>query len=120
MTIKKRIEFSRSVKEKVMDKSGNKCERCSIDFDDDFKGELHHIRPIFLGGKSNLENCSLLCKKCHNEAPNVRDEKDLLVYKYFFLRFASFKEETQYYNVNNRLELYGKIAKDIAEKKFNK
>ena len=40
---KKRPEFPSDVKRKVMEKSGNRCERCGIDFDDNFIDEFHHI-----------------------------------------------------------------------------
>jgi hypothetical protein len=118
--MKKRKEFPNQVKKRVIERSGNKCERCGFIFDDIKKGEFHHIKAIFLGGKSELENCSFLCKKCHKEAPNVRDEKDLLIYRYYFLKFASFKEACQYYNTDKKLELYLKIAQDIANKQYKK
>ena len=40
---KKRPEFPASVNRKVIERSGNRCERCGIDFDEHFKGEFHHI-----------------------------------------------------------------------------
>jgi len=52
---------------------------------------------------------------CHLSAPNVKDKRELLIYKYYFLRFSSFKEASQYYGVNNRFELHIKIAEDIAK-----
>ena len=116
---RRKKEFQTSIKKKVIERSGNKCERCCVDFDDDFKGEFHHIKSIVFGGDNSLGNCSLLCKKCHDLSPNVNDEKDLLIYKYYFLRFSSFKEASLYYNVDNRMELYVAIAKDIAKKHFN-
>lgn len=116
----KRKEFPSQVKKKIIERSGNKCERCGFIFDDIKKGEFHHIKSIVFGGKSELENCSLLCNKCHKEAPNVKDENDLLIYRHYFLRFASFKEASQYYKANSKLELYLKIAQDIADKQYNK
>lgn len=120
MTKKKRPEFSNDVKRKVIERSENKCERCGFIFDDFKEGEFHHIKPVVYGGDASLENCSLLCKKCHKEAPNVKDDKDLLVYKHFFLRFASFKEANECYKAETRHELYLKIAQDIAKKHFDK
>lgn len=113
MTKKKTSEFSSRIRKKVLERAGNRCERCRIDFDDDSKGEFHHIIPLIYGGKSVIENCSLLCGKCHNVAPNVKNENDMLIYRYYFLRFSSFKEAAKYYKVDNRLELYHKIAMDI-------
>jgi len=107
--------FPSQVKKKVIERSGNRCERCGIDFDDDFKGEFHHIRPVVFGGNYTIENCNLLCKNCHKAAPNIKSEEDLLIYKYLFIRFASFKEAAEYYGVDSRLELYVKIAQEIAK-----
>ena len=115
MTKKKRPEFATDVKRKVMEKSGNKCERCGIDFDDDFKGEFHHIIPVVFGGKLTTDNCSLLCKNCHRIAPNIRNKDEMIIYTDYFLRFASFKEAAQYYDVDNRFDLCIKAAFDISK-----
>jgi len=104
-----------SVRGKVVERSGNRCERCGINFDDTFKGEFHHIIPVIYGGDNSICNCSLLCKNCHYAAPNVKTEKDLLIYNHYFLRFASFKEAAQHYEVDNRLDLYTKIALDMEK-----
>jgi len=109
------LEFSSAVKKKAIERSGNRCERCSVDFDEDFIGEFHHINPIVYGGDNSFENCSLLCHNCHMTTPNVKDKGGILIYKYFFLRFASFKEAFQYFKVDNRYDLYTKVALDIAK-----
>jgi hypothetical protein len=120
MTRKKRPEFPSDVKKKVIARSGNRCERCGIDFDYDFKGVFHHIIPVVFGGDNTEENCSLLCDNCHHVAPNIQSKEDLLIYKSYFLHFASFKEAAEYYGVNNRVDLYAKIALDIAKKSKKK
>ena len=109
------MEFPNQVKRKVIERSRNRCERCGIDFDDDFKGEFHHIKPVVYGGNNTIENCNLLCKNCHNAAPDIKTEDDLLIYKNLFLRFASFKEAANHYGVDTRFELYIKVAQDIAK-----
>lgn len=118
MTRKKRSEFPLTVKKKILERTGNRCEWCGIDFDDDFEGEFHHIIPIINGGKNSIENCSLLCPNCHYVAPNLKGTEELPIYYHYFIKFASFKEASKYYNVNTRIELYQKIAQDIA--KINK
>ena len=102
MTRKKRPEFSRAIRTKIIERSGNRCERCNIDFDKSYKGEFHHIKPVCFGGKNNYDNCTLLCKKCHIIAPNVKNEIDFMIYYEYFLRFASFKEASKYYGVDTR------------------
>jgi hypothetical protein len=93
----------------------NRCERCGIDFDDDFKGEFHHIIPVVNNGEDTAENCSLLCTNCHHAAPNLKHKEDLVIYQMYFLRFASFKEAANYYGVEFRFELYAKLALEIAQ-----
>lgn len=116
MARKNRSEFPVAVKKKVIERSKNKCERCGIDFDDDFTGEFHHIIPVVFGGDNSIDNCSLLCNNCHRAAPNIRSKEELLIYKYYFLCFASFKEAARYYGVDNRFDLYIKVALDIAKR----
>lgn len=116
----KKKTFPKTIKKQVLKRSKNRCERCNIDFDDDFTGEFHHIKPVVYGGKSTLENCTLLCRNCHQAAPNVKTKEDLIIYKNFFMKFASFKEAAKHYNVETRIELYTKIAQDIAEEHFKK
>lgn len=116
MTRKKRAEFPPTVKNKVIERSGNRCERCGIDFDEGTTGEFHHIIPAVFGGDNSTDNCSLLCNNCHHAAPNIRSEEDILIYEHYFLRFASFKEAADYYGVDNKFDLHIKIASDIAKK----
>lgn len=41
---------------------GNKCAHC-----DKYESlELHHIIPIYIGGKNELSNLELVCHKCHS------------------------------------------------------
>jgi hypothetical protein len=61
------------------------------------------------------ENCSLLCGNCHRIAPDIKRKEDLRLYRYYFLRFTSFKEAAQHYQVDTRMELYLHIALDIAK-----
>jgi len=112
---RKNSEFPVNVKKKVIEHSGNRCERCDIDFDEDFQGEFHHIIPVIYGGDNSIDNCSLLCYDCHLVSPDVKDKKDVLIYKYFFLRFASFKEAARHYKVNTRFDLYMQVALDIVK-----
>jgi len=100
----------------VINRAHNRCERCGIDFDEDFKGEFHHILSKTFGGELSEENCSLLCTNCHRCAPNIKRKEDLILYHQYFLRFASFKEAAQFYGVDTRMELYVKLAFDIAKK----
>ncbi len=99
----------------MINRAHNRCERCFIDFDEGFKGEFHHILSQVHGGELTEENCSLLCSNCHRIAPDIKRKEDLVIYHQYFLRFASFKEAAQHYQVDTRMELYLKIALDIAK-----
>ena len=79
----KKHEFPSEIKRNVRKRANNRCERCGIDFDEDFMGEFHHIIPIVYGGENNEKNCSLLCHNCHLAAPNVKSDEDLLIYNFF-------------------------------------
>ncbi|MDI6916609.1 MAG: HNH endonuclease signature motif containing protein [Thermoplasmatales archaeon] len=103
------------MKRRVRNRANNRCERCGVDFDEDFDGEFHHIIPAVFGGSNELDNCSLLCHSCHNIAPNLKSKSDMLIYKHYFLRFASFKEAAQYYGVDNRFGLSVKFAFELAQ-----
>ena len=120
MTRKKRSEFTSDVKRKVMEKTGNKCERCGIDFDDDFKGAFHHIISVVFGGDNGIDNCSLLCNNCHRIAPNIKNEKERIMYNHYFLRFASFKEAAKHYKADDKFDLQIKAALDLAKKSKKK
>ena len=41
--------------------------------------EVEHKIPVCLGGKDNLENLSILCKKCHK----IKTKKDSLLINFF-------------------------------------
>ena len=58
--------FSPSMKQKVYEKQSGICVRC----DDKFtikEMEADHITPWSEGGKTNEDNCQMLCKKCNRE-----------------------------------------------------
>ena len=120
MAKKKRPEFPIDVKKKIIEKTGNRCERCDIDFDEGTTGEFHHIIPVVFGGDNSIDNCSLLCRNCHRVAPNIRSEEHLLIYKHYFLRFASFREAAKHYGVDNKFDLHIKVALDIAKRSKKK
>ncbi len=47
-----------------------RCWRCA------YKSKLHrcHIIPDSLGGEDTPSNLVLLCRRCHIEAPNIKDK----------------------------------------------
>ncbi len=58
--------FTESMKQKVYEKQETICVIC----DDKFtikEMEADHITPWSAGGKTNEDNCQMLCKKCNRE-----------------------------------------------------
>lgn len=120
MIKRKRPEFSNYVKKKIIEKTGNRCERCGIDFDSSFKGVFNHIIPVCFCGDNQIDNCSLLFDDCHKKAPNIKNRDEKIIYTDYFLRFPSIKNAMEYYKVDNRFDLYVTAALDLREKYIEK
>ena len=58
--------FSDSMKQKVYEKQAGICVRCNDKFTIK-EMEADHITPWSKGGKTNEDNCQMLCKKCNRE-----------------------------------------------------
>jgi 5-methylcytosine-specific restriction endonuclease McrA len=54
--------FTEAMKQKVYVKQGGKCIECGDEFDIS-KMEADHINPWHAGGKTNEDNCQMLCKE---------------------------------------------------------
>ena len=58
--------FSNSMKQKAYEKQSGICVRCNNEFTfEEMEGD--HITPWSEDGKTNEDNCQMLCKKCHQE-----------------------------------------------------
>ena len=58
--------FTKAMRLKVYEKQGGKCMICKKAYDMS-KMEADHITPWIEGGKSNEDNCQMLCKRCNRE-----------------------------------------------------
>ena len=56
--------FSDAVRQKVYEKQKGICVTCKKHFDISVM-EADHITPWYEGGKTNEENCQMLCKECN-------------------------------------------------------
>lgn len=70
--IPKRKSFPKAVKVAVLNRSAGMCEASDCtnvgrDFD--------HIKPVAIGGKSDLQNCQFLCRKC-NAAKGILEARE--------------------------------------------
>lgn len=63
---KVRNALTNSMRQKLKDAVGGKCEQCKQ------KGdlEIHHIRPVAKGGNNAPSNLVVLCPNCHQDADN--------------------------------------------------
>ena len=50
------------------------CQKCKLEDKTGIKLEAHHIIPLYLGGKDELENLITLCFDCHKFAPDKKEE----------------------------------------------
>jgi 5-methylcytosine-specific restriction endonuclease McrA len=67
-----RREFSKAVKRLAAFRSKGHCEQCKIKLR---VGEFHydHIIPDWMGGEPTIENCEVLCIKCHRRKTREKD-----------------------------------------------
>jgi len=97
-------EFPQQVKDRALRRSDNKCERCWSPRDLEF----HHKIPVAQGGGSTLDNCVVLCEKCHSQAP-----LDPIVFEKLYIPFASPKEFALHYNTSNEKEAMKKWCSEM-------
>lgn len=77
--------MDQSVRERVRERAGNRCEYCRLDQEDGASIRFHveHVRPRQHGGGDNLDNLALACPNCNwNKGPNmsaVDPETDMLL-----------------------------------------
>lgn len=65
---------NKKYREFVKSKFDNKCARCSIN-NEVSKLTIHHILKTSDGGKDNIDNLIVLCKKCHNDWHNIYEKE---------------------------------------------
>jgi 5-methylcytosine-specific restriction endonuclease McrA len=57
-------EFSQDVKDRAYIRQKHACAHCGEKLEVD-AGSAHFKKPVELGGDSTLQNCVILCQKCH-------------------------------------------------------
>jgi 5-methylcytosine-specific restriction endonuclease McrA len=58
-----RAEFSKSTRLQAFSRCGGNCEQCLQKLIT--PPDYHHIIEAAIGGSNDLENCKVLCRKCH-------------------------------------------------------
>jgi len=61
-----RAEFDKKTREAAWQRAGGKCEICTADFAGR-RPDYHHRIAAALGGDNSLQNCRVICSKCHKE-----------------------------------------------------
>jgi 5-methylcytosine-specific restriction protein A len=71
-----RREFSKAVKRDAAKRCEGKCEECGIRLR---SGGFHydHVNPDYFGGEPTLENCQVLCLRCHDIKTGQKDIPDI-------------------------------------------
>jgi len=67
-------ERSRTLKIKAAERGNFTCQKCKLIDKTGVRLEAHHIVPIYLGGKDELDNVITLCFDCHRYAPDNFEE----------------------------------------------
>jgi predicted restriction endonuclease len=62
------------LKKKVFERDDRTCKKCKIQDKTARILEAHHIIPLYLDGKDDLDNLMTLCSDCHHFAPNDKKE----------------------------------------------
>ena len=63
-----------SLRKKCFARDNFICRKCKFEDKTAQKLEVHHIVPLFLGGKDELENLITLCFDCHHFAPDKKED----------------------------------------------
>lgn len=66
-----RREFPPKVKLAAWERAGGHCEECLARIV--ARPEYDHVLPDWLGGEPSLENCKVLCSKCHRLKTSTED-----------------------------------------------
>lgn len=67
-------ERSKTLKDKALKRDDFICQKCKLKDKTGIKLEAHHIIPLYLGGKDDLDNLITLCFDCHHYAPDNPEE----------------------------------------------
>jgi 5-methylcytosine-specific restriction endonuclease McrA len=75
----KQVVEERKLKAKLLERCQGLCETCGKVAD--FRGlQVHHKTFRSHGGKSNLENCTIICAVCHSLYHNINEQSTVKPY----------------------------------------
>jgi len=62
------------LRKKCLERDNFTCQKCLLQDNSGDLLEAHHIIPLILDGKDELNNLITLCKDCHYYAPNKKED----------------------------------------------
>ena len=63
-----------TLRRKTFERDNFTCKKCGLRDENMIKIEAHHIKPLFYGGKNDINNMITLCFDCHHFTPNSKEE----------------------------------------------
>lgn len=67
---------SKTLKIKALKRDNFTCQKCGFQDKTEVKLEAHHVVPLYMEGKDDLNNLIILCFDCHHFAPDKKQEFD--------------------------------------------
>ncbi|HEB47346.1 MAG TPA: HNH endonuclease [Candidatus Pacearchaeota archaeon] len=101
---------NQTLRRKTMERDDFTCQKCKIQDKTGRILEIHHITPLYVDGKDELNNLITLCNDCHHFAPNKEDE------------FKEYMKEEMDGTSTTLIKAWKKVLKDNPEliEKINK
>jgi len=91
------MKRNQTIIKKAIERDKFTCQKCYVH---DETLNVHHVKPLYLEGKDELNNLITLCRDCHRFAPdNKRDFEKYMqeecngTMTFFFNTFNKFKKE---------------------------
>jgi len=102
-------EIPSNLRKKILERDEHCCQKCGYELD----LEIHHITPIFLNGRNEVNNLITLCKNCHKYCPD--EYKLFLRYLNNPLKFSSYKIRTSIKAYHKYLLFFWSELKDAIK-----
>ena len=106
--VRRRFKRSQALVSQARDRDCDICQCCGCGDG----SEVHHIEPLFLGGKDELNNLICLCTRCHDDAPD--NPKEFFKYQRAGGSLWSVAVEL----IKSQKQAHQKLIKDVESKDY--
>jgi len=96
-------ERNQTLRKKVFERDNFTCQKCKIQDKTTRTLEAHHITPLYLGGKDEIENLITLCFDCHKFAPDKKE------------KFEEYMKEEMEGTLTNLIRAWNKVREEHPE-----